>query len=121
MANATLKSFEFGPYRLDPAKRLLTRKGKSVALPPKTFDLLLLLVEGRGRVLTKKELMSVLWSDTFVEEANLSFQISALRKVLDEDGTEWIETLPKYGYRFKGEVSEVDLSPRSETDFQVAP
>ncbi len=121
MANATLRSFEFGPYRLDPSKRLLSRNGRSLALPPKTFDLLLLLVEGRGRVLTKKELMSVLWSDTFVEEANLSFQISALRKVLDEDGTEWIETLPRYGYRFKGEVSEVDLSLRSDTDIQLAP
>jgi eukaryotic-like serine/threonine-protein kinase len=121
MANATLRSFEFGPYRLDPAKRLLSRNGRSLALPPKTFDLLLLLVEGRGRVLTKKELMSLLWSDTIVEEANLSFQISALRKVLDEDGTEWIETLPRYGYRFKGEVSEVDLSPRSDIDVPLVP
>src|SRR5581483_3019665 len=119
MASATLKSFEFGPYRLDPAKRLLTRHGKSVALPPKTFDLLLLLVDSRGRVLTKKELMSLLWSDTFVEEANLSFQISTLRKALDEGGTEWIETLPRYGYRFKGEVSEVDLN--SEADVSLAP
>ena len=78
-------SYEFGPYTLDAAKRLLSREGRSLALPPKTFDLLLLLVENRGRVLTKKELISALWSDAFVEDANLSFQISALRKVLDEE------------------------------------
>jgi len=121
IANSKETSFGFGPYRLDPAKRLLSRDGRSLALPPKTFDLLLLFVASRGRVLTKKELMNALWSDTFVEEANLSFQISALRKVLDEEGREWIETLPRYGYRFNGEVSEIDLNLRSDADVQVAP
>ena len=72
--------YEFGVYRLDAAQRLLTRGDESVVLAPKTFDLLLILVESRGRVLTKKHLMNALWPDTFVEEANLSFQVSALRE-----------------------------------------
>src|SRR5215470_1868561 len=102
--------YEFGPYRLDPSKRLLIREGRHLAVPPKTFDLLLLLVEGRGRVFTKKELMGALWPDTFVEEANLSFQISALRKILGENGTDWIETLPRYGYRFNSDVVEIETN-----------
>ena len=113
MGNATGGLYEFGPYRLDSSKRLLIREGRHLAVPPKTFDLLLLLVEGRGRVFTKKELMGALWPETFVEEANLSFQISALRKVLGENGTDWIETLPRYGYRFNHDVVEIQTNGRS--------
>src|SRR5215472_10413531 len=113
MGNAKRGLYEFGPYRLDSSKRLLIREGRHLAVPPKTFDLLLLLVEGRGRVFTKKELMEALWPDTFVEEANLSFQISALRKVLGENGKDWIETLPRYGYRFSSEVVEIEANGRS--------
>ena len=111
MEKATFAVYEFGPYRLDAARRLLLREGKSLTLAPKTFDLLLLLVQSRDRVLTKKELMSALWPDSFVEEANLAFQISALRKVLGAQGTEWIETLPRYGYRFSGDVSQLAVEP----------
>jgi Tol biopolymer transport system component/DNA-binding winged helix-turn-helix (wHTH) protein len=109
MDKATFAVYEFGPYRLDAAKRLLLCEGKSLTLAPKTFDLLHLLVQSRGRVLTKKELMSALWPDSFVEEANLAFQISALRKVLGAKGTEWVETLPRYGYRFSGSVSQLSV------------
>src|ERR1700682_5126439 len=100
-------SYEFGSYRLDVAKRLLVKGGKSLPLAPKTFDLLLLLVTSQGRVLTRTGLISALWPDTLVEEANLSFQISALRRTLGNEGLEWIETVPKYGYRFIGTVTEV--------------
>jgi DNA-binding winged helix-turn-helix (wHTH) protein len=100
-------TYEFGPYRLDAAQRLLTRGEETVVLAPKTFDLLLILVESRGRVLTKKELMNALWPDTFVDEANLPFQISALRKALGEEGAEWIDTLPKHGYRFAATVKKI--------------
>lgn len=103
--------YEFGDFRLDAARRRLSRGDGHVTLPPKTFDLLVLLVESRGRVFTKKELMSALWPDTFVEDANLTFQISALRKALGPEGSEWIETLPRYGYRFSSDVVEVDSSP----------
>lgn len=114
MANAIGAIYEFGVFRLDAARRLLTRDGASLTIPPKTFDLLLLLVENRGRVLTKKELMEALWPQTFVEDANLSFQVSALRKTLGGDGAEWIETLPRYGYRFAGQILEVNAQPAPE-------
>jgi len=100
--------YEFGSFRLDAARRRLMQNDRALTLPPKTFDLLILLVESRGRVLTKKELMGALWPDTFVEEANLTFQISTLRKALGPEASEWIETLPRYGYCFSGKVLEVD-------------
>ena len=109
MSNRTNGLYEFGSFRLDAAKRLLTRAGESVTLAPKTFDLLLLLAESQGRALTKAELMQALWPDTFVEEANLSFQMSALRKALGEEGSEWIETVPKHGYRFTAAVTKVAM------------
>jgi len=97
--------YEFGNYTLDTARRTIRRQGEPVAVTPKTFDLLLLLVESGGRALSKSEVMAALWPDSFVEEANHSFQISALRKVLGEDGPKWIETVPRYGYRFAAPVS----------------
>lgn len=107
MVSDTKPRYEFGPYRLDSDKRLLLRDGRTLALQPKTFDLLLLLVESRGRTLSRGELMKALWSETFVEEANLSFQVSLLRRTLGDHGNEWIETVPKHGYRFNAVVSEV--------------
>ena len=110
MVNAKSAVFAFGSYRLDCPKRLLTRAGRNLGLSPKAFDLLVLLIENRGRVLTKKELMHALWPNTFVGEVNLSFQISILRKALGEE-KEWIETLPRYGYRFIGSVSDLSCNP----------
>jgi len=76
-------AYEFGSFRLDAARRLLIQNDRTLTLQPKTFDLLILLVESRGRVLTKKELMSALWPDTFVEEANLTFhQLDAKPRAL---------------------------------------
>jgi DNA-binding winged helix-turn-helix (wHTH) protein len=75
-----------------------------VTLAPKTFDLLVLLAESGGRLLSKRELIEALWKDAFVEEANLSFQMTSLRKVLGEEAHAWIEAVPKYGYRFKARV-----------------
>jgi Tol biopolymer transport system component/DNA-binding winged helix-turn-helix (wHTH) protein len=94
----------FGPYSLALSSRLLARSGEAVTLAPKTFDLLAVLVKSDGRLLSKDELMGSLWPGTFVEEANLSFQISTLRRALGEDGAQWIETVPKHGYRFTAEV-----------------
>src|SRR3954469_22508320 len=96
--------YEFGDCTLDTEKRLLIHDGQPITLAPKTFDLLVVLVESEGRALSKSELMQALWPDTFVEEANLSFQISTLRKALGEDGPKWIETVPKHGYRFASPV-----------------
>ena len=94
--------YEFGTCTLDTAKRQVIRDAEPITLAPKTFDLLVVLVESGGRALSKVELMQSLWPDTYVEEANLSFQISTLRKALGEDGPKWIETVPKHGYRFAG-------------------
>src|SRR5216684_8441856 len=97
--------YEFGAFRLDPSERILVSHGKRIPLPPRAFDTLVILVQRSGRVLTKDELIETIWPDTFVEENNLTQQISALRRALGE--SEFIETVPKLGYRFTPEVREV--------------
>ena len=93
--------YSFGPFLLDPRNHILFRNGQRVPLPPKALDLLLVLVENRANVLTKDALMTELWPDCFVEEANLTQQIAVLRKALGFGaGTQYIETLPRRGYRF---------------------
>jgi len=103
--------YAFGPYRLDVGGRILAREGQVVPLPPKTFELLLLMAQSPGRAFSKQELMSALWPDVFVEEANLSFQVSVLRKALGEGGGPWIETVPKHGYRFTAQVKKILAAP----------
>jgi serine/threonine-protein kinase len=94
---------------MDTIERTLLRGGEMVALTPKEFDLLLLLIENRGHVVEKERLMQEIWPDSFVEEGNLTTNISTLRKALDEaaTGQRYIQTLPKRGYRFVGQVTEV--------------
>jgi Tol biopolymer transport system component/DNA-binding winged helix-turn-helix (wHTH) protein len=104
MSTQRRESYEFGPFRLDVNRRVLTREGLPVALAPKTLDLLLLLVGSPGLAFSRQALMASLWPDTVVEEANLSFQVSTLRKALASGGPPWIETVPKHGYRFSGDV-----------------
>ena len=84
------------------------RDGETLPLKPKVFDTLLLLVENRGRVLDKDELLSRLWPDTVVEESNLSQNVYLLRKALGDDGEAYIATMPKRGYRFVASVNEVE-------------
>ncbi len=105
--------YEFGPFRLDPVERLLLRDGKAIPLTPKAFDTLLLLVENSGHLLTKDELMKRLWPETFVEEVNLAQNISAIRRALEtsNDGAQYIETVPKGGYRFIAETRRVSSEP----------
>jgi Tol biopolymer transport system component/DNA-binding winged helix-turn-helix (wHTH) protein len=99
--------YRFGPFRLDPHSRLLDREGTVLPLAPRTFDLLHAFVRSGGRLLTKNELLRQVWGDVNVEEASLAFQVSTLRKALGEQGTAWIETVPKHGYRFTAPVREV--------------
>src|SRR5438552_2041443 len=101
--------YEFGRFRLDREARLLLSNGKTVPLTRKVLDLLLVLVENRGQLLAKDDLMKAVWPDTFVEEGNLTSNISILRKELSAPpgGGEYIETIPKRGYRFVGVVTEV--------------
>ena len=101
--------YEFGPYRLDTAERLLLREGEPVPLTPKAFETLVALVERSGHLVGKDELMKVVWSDAYVEESNLTNNVYALRKMLGqgENGRSYIETIPKRGYRFTAPVKEL--------------
>jgi TolB-like protein/DNA-binding winged helix-turn-helix (wHTH) protein/Tfp pilus assembly protein PilF len=112
--------YEFGPFRLDPAERSLLRDGKPVPLTPKAFELLVLLVENRGHLLNKDELIERVWPNTFVEEANLVQNVSVLRKALDDKngGVQYIETVPKGGYRFTAAV--VDHTPPARVESPAA-
>jgi DNA-binding winged helix-turn-helix (wHTH) protein/TolB-like protein/Tfp pilus assembly protein PilF len=98
--------FEFDAFRLDPAEHLLLRNGEPVALEPKVYKLLVVLVRHSGRLVTKEELMQAVWPDSFVEESSLTRIISILRKALSrtDGGPAYIETVPKQGYRFIGDV-----------------
>jgi DNA-binding winged helix-turn-helix (wHTH) protein/tetratricopeptide (TPR) repeat protein len=109
MTTPTNKVFEFGPFRLDAAERVLLRDGQPVPLTLKAFDVLMLLVENSGHIVEKGVLMSRVWAGSFVEEGNLKVTVSMLRKVLDDnDGNNrYIETVPKRGYRFVTQVREI--------------
>jgi DNA-binding winged helix-turn-helix (wHTH) protein/TolB-like protein/Flp pilus assembly protein TadD len=98
------ESIEFGGFRLDPLRRVLWRDGDVVAVTPKALDVLAALTGQPGAVVTKDELMRRVWPDTFVEEANLTVHVSALRKILaaQPGGGGWIETVPRRGYRYVG-------------------
>src|SRR5215467_3210675 len=99
--------FEFGAFRLQPSERRLYRDGSPVSLSPKEFETLLLLVRRSGHLVTKDDFFREIWPDSVVEENALNQKISALRRVLDEEGgSPCIETVPKAGYRFVAPVSE---------------
>ncbi len=110
MSAETKAFYEFGRFRCDPGEQLLMCNGKPVPLPPKSFEILLALVRSNGRLVMKDELMREVWPDAFVEEANLTVNISALRKVLGEtaEGQQYIETVPKRGYRFIAKVAVIE-------------
>lgn len=99
-------TYEFGPFRYDANQRLLFREGEIVPLAPKSLEMLQALLERRGMVVGKAELMKLVWPDTFVEEVGLARNISLLRKVLEDESetNTYIETVPKRGYRFIAEV-----------------
>ena len=106
--------YEFGKFVLDPREKTLLMDGQPIHLPAKEFDTLLLLVENNGRALSKEEMLETIWPGIFVEENNLAKYVSRLRKLLNPSGEISIETLPKHGYRFSAEVSEI-IQPAEET------
>ena len=109
MSQQIKRSYEFGPFRIDTVNRLLLRGGEPVPLKAKAVETLLVLVESKGQVLEKDELMQALWPDSFVEEANLTQNIYMLRKALGDNS--YIETVPRRGYRFTAHVRQWDYTP----------
>jgi DNA-binding winged helix-turn-helix (wHTH) protein/Tol biopolymer transport system component len=102
--------YDFDDFRLDARERTLFKQGTPVAVTHKVFDLLLVLVQNNGEMLTKDELLAKVWQDAIVEEGNLKTSISILRKALGETAGEnqYIQTLPKRGYRFNARVRVVE-------------
>src|SRR5918993_2907962 len=105
--------YRFGPFALDVADRSLKRDGAPISLTPKTFDLLVALVENAGRLVEKDVLLKAVWPDVAVEEGNLTKGVFSLRQLLEQEGTRYIETVPKRGYRFVAAVTRERSTPPS--------
>ena len=104
---------EFGRFRLLPHRRELHADGAVIQLGGRAFDVLMLLIDARGALVTKDEIMARVWPDTVVEENNLVVQISALRKALGED-RELIRTVSGRGYRFIAEIRSSAADPAAK-------
>ena len=104
------QNISFAEFELDTAHRRLLREGEPLSLYAKTFDLLVYLLEHNGQVVTKDQILTAVWEGQFVEEANLSVQISALRKVLGEkvDMPRFLVTVPGKGYKFVADLRSSD-------------
>lgn len=111
---AMQEAYEFGEYALDVGERRLSKSGRPVPLAPKAHDLLVALVRRAGALVTKRELLDVVWPDANVEEGILAVHVSALRKILDDGGGgSCIETVPRAGYRFSAAVTRMVPSAES--------
>lgn len=117
MSHSAGPIYEFGTFRYDAGQRLLFREGELAPLAPKAVDTLHVLIERRGRIVEKGELLRLVWPDTNVEEVGLARNISLLRKALEAEGGEntVIETIPRRGYRFVAKVREVEASSSAAT------
>jgi DNA-binding winged helix-turn-helix (wHTH) protein/tetratricopeptide (TPR) repeat protein len=108
MSSNAPRFYDFGPFRLDLTEHLLLRADKVVALSPKAFDTLLVLVRNSRRIVEKDELLKSVWPETYVEEATLAQNIFTVRQALGgSEGEQYIQTVPKRGYRFVARVTEV--------------
>jgi DNA-binding winged helix-turn-helix (wHTH) protein/TolB-like protein/Tfp pilus assembly protein PilF len=118
-------TYDFGRFRLKTAERILLREGEPVPLTPKVFDILITLVEHSGQVVGKDDLMRKVWPTTFVEEGNLTQNVSLLRKALGESagGAQFIETVPRRGYRFVAQINatQTDQASLPVNDLLIAP
>ncbi len=114
--------YEFGPFRLDGARLALYRGDEFVALTPKAAEILLMLVQEAGRVVTKDLLLDRVWAGVIVEEGALANNISALRKVLDPafGGDGPIATVARRGYRFSAPVRVVGETPAAAAPAKAA-
>src|SRR5688500_18777292 len=116
MQSLSPRIYRFNDFELDALKRQLLRRGQPVTLQPKAFDLLLVLVENGERLMTRDELLNLVWPDQIVEESNLTGHMSALRKGLGEQKGEhrFVVTEPGRGYRFVAEVAEGEAGAGDE-------
>src|SRR5262245_22955848 len=114
----TNQTYRFGDYELDVTERVLKRDGEIVSLPLKSFEVLLVLLERHGRVVSKEDLIERVWPDSFVDEANLARHVYTLRRALGESQKEnggedhFIQTVSGRGYRFVASVRELDEEER---------
>jgi DNA-binding winged helix-turn-helix (wHTH) protein/Tol biopolymer transport system component len=117
----SVSRLQFGDVTLVPVERLVLRNGQPLSLTPKAFDLLLVLAENPGRLLTKEHLMQAVWADTAVEESNLSYHVFAIRKALGDtaENGQLIETVPKRGYRFTASVTRHDAGTAVDVPVRV--
>lgn len=103
------RSFVFGEFRLNADDRSLWKDGEPVNLPPKAIELLILLVERNGQIVSREDIISTIWADTFVEDGNINVTISLLRKTIGEK--DLIQTIPRRGYRFTGGDKDKSSEP----------
>ncbi len=111
--------YQFGPFTLSGRERVLLREGVPVSLAPKALDILFVLIRNSGHLVTKDQLMAEVWPATYVEESNLTQNISILRKLLDDGSNDasCIETVPRRGYRFLPNVRRVsELASQQQDD-----
>lgn len=112
--------YEFGPFRLDPQRHTLSRDGSPVPLAPKAFEILELLLQRHDTLISKSDLLAHIWPDSFVEENNLAQHVSQLRKTLGagDDKSQYIQTVPRIGYRFNGQVRLIESGSVQESRVQ---
>ncbi len=118
-----IQFYEFGPYRFDLSKRVVTRAGETISLTPKATEILMLLVTNAGQLLEKDELLKEVWPDTFVEESNLTQNIFTLRRALGDErtGPRYIETVARRGYRFVATVRAISTESEPEENGTLEP
>ena len=108
MANEVKKIYEFGNFRFNAQCLQLEHAGHFVKIPPKSLETLKILLERRGKTVTRENLLENVWADSFVEDANLTVAVSTLRKTLAvyEANETYIQTVPHVDYRFVAEAEE---------------
>src|SRR5918998_4957091 len=117
MASRNGPVYQFKEFRLETESPSLWLEDRLVPLPPKALEMLILLVSRRATVVSREELLEEVWRDTFVEEGNINYTVSLLRKTLgehDRERTQFIQTVPKRGYRFVADVRELPAAGADE-------
>src|SRR5215813_10668944 len=119
----TILNFRFAEFEIDIGRQELRRGGAIVRIEPQVFDLLVHLVRNRDRVVSKDELIDVIWQGRIVSDATLTSRISAARRALGDSGSDQslIRTLHKRGFRFVGEVEDSNSAPSTITIAEASP